>query len=86
MRITFKPSKRGKNRWKITVKKRKERIHRATDEGANILAYHEGLVRSSLYDLVNGEKEEFDLYDVWKEIMSAIQDEDIYKSQRKSAL
>ena len=82
MRITFKPSKRGENRWKITVKKGKQRIHRATVEGANILAYHEGLVRSSLYDLENGEKEEFDLYDVWKQKMSAIEGDIISEANR----
>ena len=61
MRIIFKPSERGENRWKITVKKGKQRIHRATVEGANILAYQEGLVRSNLYNLVNGEKKRFNL-------------------------
>ena len=82
MRVTFKSSLKGENRWKITVKKGKQRIHRATIEGANILAYHEGLVRSSLYDLVNGKKEEFDLYDVWKEKMSAIQDDIISEANK----
>ena len=82
MRITFKPSKRGKDRWKITVKKGKQRIHRATVEGANVLAYHERLGRNSLYDLVNGKKEEFHLYDVSKEKMSAIQDDIISEANR----
>lgn len=79
MRITFKPSKRGKDRWKITVKKGKQRIHRATVEGTNVLAYHERLGRN---DLVNGKKEEFDLYDVSKEKMSAIQDDIISEANR----
>ena len=37
------------------------------------MAYHEGLVRSNLYDLVNGEKEKFDLYEVWKQKMASLE-------------
>ena len=75
MRIIFKPSKRGENRWKITVKKGKQRIHRATVEGANILAYQDGLVRSNLYNLVNGEKRRFNLKKVWQEKMDELQND-----------
>ena len=75
MRIIFKPSERGENRWKITVKKGKQRIHRATIEGANILAYQEGLVRSNLYNLVNGEKKRFNLKKIWQEKMDELQND-----------
>ena len=75
MRIIFKPSERGENRWKITVKKGKQRIHRATIEGANILAYQEGLVRSNLYNLVNGEKKRFNLKKVWQDKMDELQND-----------
>ena len=75
IRIIFKPSERGENRWKITVKKGKQRIHRATVEGANILAYQEGLVRSNLYNLVNGENKRFNPKKVWQEKMDEIQND-----------
>ena len=55
------------------MKKGKETIHQARVEGANTLAYHEGLVRSNLYDLGNGEKRSFNLYKVGRQKMEKIQ-------------
>ena len=73
MSIIFYPSVEGKNSWNIIVKKGKETIHQARVEGANMLAYHEGLVRSNLYDLGNGEKRSFNLYKVGRKKMEKIQ-------------
>ena len=73
MSIIFYPSVEGKNSWDIIVKKGKETIHQARVEGANMLAYHEGLVRSNLYDLRNGEKRSFNLYKVGRKKMEKIQ-------------
>lgn len=73
MSIKFYPSIEGKNSWDIIVKKGKETIHQARVEGANTLAYHEGLVRSNLYDLGNGEKRSFNLYKVGRKKMEKIQ-------------
>ena len=73
MSIKFFPSVEGKNSWDNIVKKGKETIHQARVEGANMLAYHEGLVRSNLYDLRNGEKRSFNLYKVGRKKMEKIQ-------------
>ena len=61
--------------WQITVKKTSsgEITHQVRVKGASTLAYREGLVRSNLYDLVNGEKEKFDLYEVWKQKMASLE-------------
>ena len=50
-----------------------EITHQVRVKGAGTLAYHEGSVRSNLYDLVNGEKEKFDLYEVWKQKMASLE-------------
>ena len=65
----------GENMWQITVKKTSsgEITHQVRVKGANTLAYHKKLVRSNLYDLVNGEKEKFDLYEVWKQKMASLE-------------
>ena len=65
----------GENMWQITVKKTSsgEITHQVRVKGASTLAYREGLVRSNLYDLVNGEKEKFDLYEVWKQKMDSLE-------------
>ena len=65
----------GENMWQITVKKTSsgEITHQVRLKGASTLAYHEGLVRSNLYDLVNGEKEKFDLYEVWKQKIDSLE-------------
>ena len=65
----------GENMWQITVKKTSsgEITHQVRVKGASTLAYHEGLVRSNLYDLVNGEKEKFDLYEVWKQKIDSLE-------------
>ena len=39
-------------------------------------------MRSNLYDLVNGEKREFDLYEVWKEEMETLQRDIIDEANR----
>ena len=61
--------------WQITVKKTSsgEITHQVRVKGANTLAYHKKLVRNNLYDLVNGEKEKFDLYEVWKQKMASLE-------------
>ena len=66
---------KGENMWQITVKRTSsgEITHQVRVKGASTLAYHEGLVRSNLYDLVNGEKEKFDLYEVWKQKMASLE-------------
>ena len=65
----------GENMWQITVKRISsgEITHQVRVKGASTLAYHEGLVRSNLYDLVNGEKEKFDLYTVWQQKMASLE-------------
>ena len=65
----------GENMWLITVKKTSsgEITHRVRVKGASTLAYHEKLMRSNLYDLVNGDKEKFDLYEVWKQKMASLE-------------
>ena len=65
----------GENMWQITVKKTSsgEITHQVRVKGASTLAYHEGLVKSNLYDLVNGEKEKFDLYEVWKQKIDSLE-------------
>ena len=65
----------GENMWQITVKKTSsgEITHQVRVKGANTLAYHKKLVRNNLYDLVNGEKEKFDLYEVWKQKMASLE-------------
>ena len=65
----------GENMWQITVKKTSsgEITHQVRVKGANTLAYHKKLVRSNLYDLVNGEKEKFDLYEVWKQKIDSLE-------------
>ena len=73
--IRFAPSKREGNVWKITVKRESRKGHQAPVEGANILAYHEKLVRINLYDLVNGEKNAFELKEVWRQQMEALERE-----------
>ena len=82
MHIEFRPSKRRENRWTITVKKGSQRIHRVRLDGANTLAYHEGLFRSNLYDLVNGEKKPFDLYDVWRQEMDILHSDIISEANK----
>ena len=65
----------GENMWQITVKKTSsgEITHQVRVKGASTLAYHKKLVRSNLYDLVNGEKEKFDLYEVWKQKIDSLE-------------
>ena len=82
VRIIFRSSKRRGNSWKITVKKGSQRIHRARVDGANTPACHERLVRNNLYDLVNVEKIQFDLYEVWKEKMETLQRDIIDEANR----
>ena len=49
--------------------------HQAPVEGANTLAYHKKLVSINLYDLMNGEKKAFDLKEVWRQQMEALERE-----------
>ena len=75
----------GENMWQITVKKTSsgEITHQVRVKGASTLAYHGELVRSNLYDLVNGEKEKFDLYEVWKQKIDSLEG-DIEKEANRS--
>ena len=82
MRIVFKPSNRNRNQWRIIVEKGGQKIHKALVTGANTLAYHEGSVRSNLYDLVNGEKRQFNLKNVWRPKMDILQSDIIAKANR----
>ena len=78
MRIVFKPSNRNRSQWRIIVEKRGQKIHKALVTGANTLAYHKGSVRSNLYDLVNGEKRQFNLKNVWRLKMDILQSDRYY--------
>lgn len=65
----------------ITVHKGSLIIHRAQGDEANTLEYHEGL-RSNLYDLMNGEKRELDLFKVWKQKLNTLQSDIIDEAKR----
>ena len=82
MRIVFKPSNRNRNQWRIIVEKGGQKIHKALVTGANTLAYHERSVRSNLYDLVNGEKRQFNLKNVWRPKMDILQSDIIAEANR----
>ena len=82
MRIVFKPSNRNRNQWRIIVENGGQKIHKALVTGANTLAYHERSVRSNLYDLVNGEKRQFNLKNVWRPKMDILQSDIIAEANR----
>lgn len=44
-------------------------------KGANILSYHDKLLRINVYDLVNEEKIAIDLKEVWRQQMEALERE-----------
>lgn len=68
-------SKKEENFCTITVNKGSRKIHKILVKGANILSYHDKLLRINVYDLVNEEKIAIDLKEVWRQQMEALERE-----------